>query len=270
MPIDTTETTPVVSDQTTTPLSERERITQKYESQYFTPTDSAPVTETTPTTEAPAPVTETPATPDLTSVLGALVSRLEAIEARTTPPTQATPVAETTQEDWLKLLAEGKKADGEKALLSLLGPQIEEKAVTRAMERFEAMQEIRSHNQELQSKNQDILAFQPYIEAAIQRDLAAANAAGKIKSPADYVTVYKQVANTQIENARKIALSFRGDGKQDAATRLREVASSQTLQPNAVNTQREAPKPNDAPVVETAQDYFAKRRQQFERNTGLA
>lgn len=272
-------TTPVVTTLPTSdpvaPLTERERITQKYEQTYYntppaeTTTDPAPVvTETS----APVETHETPAPapqPDITNVLTALVQRLESFESRLPAPPAPTPVVEATQEDWLKLLAEGKKTEGEKALINVVGPEIQKAAVQQALSLLKAEQEITSYTTEMRTKNADVMAFESYIDNAVGARLQAANSQGKIKTPADYVTVYKEAVNAEIENARKIALSLRGDGKLEANTRLREVASQPTLQPNVVNTQREVTKAPAEQPVETTEDYFAKRRAQFARNTGI-
>lgn len=278
MPETIETTTPVVTTLPTSdpvaPLTERERITQKYEQTYYntppaeTTTDPAPVVTETPAPETPVTPAPTPQ-PDITNVLSALVQRLESFESRLPAPPAPAPVVETTQEDWLKLLAEGKKTEGEKALISVVGPEIQKAAVQQALSLLKAEQEITSYTTEMRSKNADVMAFDQYIDNAVGARLQAANAQGKIKTPADYVTVYKEAVNAEIENARKIALSLRGDGKLEANTRLREVASQPTLQPNVVNTQREATKAPAEQPVETTEDYFAKRRAQFARNTGI-
>jgi hypothetical protein len=276
---ETLETTPTVvptlpTSDPVAPLTERERITQKYEQTYYntppaeTTTDPAPVVTETPAPETPAPPAPAPQ-PDITNVLSALVQRLESFESRLPAPPAPTPAPETTQEDWLKLLAEGKKTEGEKALINVVGPEIQKAAVQQALSLLKAEQEITSYTTEMRTKNADVMAFESYIDNAVGARLQAANSQGKIKTPADYVTVYKEAVNAEIENARKIALSLRGDGKLEANTRLREVASQPTLQPNVVNTQREAPKTPTEQPVETTEDYFAKRRAQFARNTGI-
>jgi hypothetical protein len=129
--------------------------------------------------------------------------------------------------------------------------------------------ELDSFANKVRAENADILPMEPYIAAAANNRIQAAQAAGTIKSPADYVTVYKQAITAEIENARKLAQTLRGAGKQEAVTRQQQVMSSPTIRPNAVNLEREAPKTDAEPAVETPQDYLAKRQAMHAKNSGL-
>jgi len=242
---------------------DRDALIAKYEAQYGQPVEAT----TDPITEQPV-VTETAAQADPNAVLQAVMAELTAIKSQLAPKTQ--PAVEQTQEDWLKLLAEGKKSEGEKALAALLGPQIQQQAVQQAIQQITMERELDAFANKVRAENADILPMETYIAQAANNRIQAAQAAGSIKSPADYVTVYKQAITAEIENARKLAQTLRGAGKEEAITRQTQVLSSPTLKPNAVNMQREAPKVGSEPQVETTADYMAKRQAMHARISGLS
>lgn len=246
----------------------RDALIKKYEATYGgTPEPEAVTPE--PVVAAAEPVQPVAgAVPDSNAILQSLVSELAALKAQLTPkPVEAAPV---TQEDWLKLLADGKKSEGEKALAALLGPQIQEAAVQQALERISLERELDGFANKVRAENADILPMESYIAQAANARIQAAQAAGTIKTTADYVTVYKQAITAEIENARKLVQTFRGAGKQEAITRQTAVIASPTIKPNAVNMEREAPKTDTEPQVETPQDYMAKRAAMHARNSGLS
>ena len=247
---------------------DRDALIKKYEATYGTPADPDPVTA--PVTAAAEPVpADAPAVPDTNAVLQSLVAELSALKAQLAPKPEPVAAATTPQEDWLALLANGKKTEGEKALAAILGPQIQEAAVQQALQQIIMERELDSFANKVRAENADILPMEPYIAAAANNRIQAAQAAGTIKSPADYVTVYKQAITAEIENARKLAQTLRGAGKQEAVTRQQQVMSSPTIRPNAVNLEREAPKTDAEPAVETPQDYLAKRQAMHAKNSGL-
>lgn len=244
---------------------ERDALIKKYEAAYGQPepvaTDPEPVAVTA--VEPVAPV-GTPAI-DTNAVLQAVVAELAALKTQLTPKPE--PVAPVTQEDWLKLLADGKKSEGEKALAALLGPQIQQAAVAQALQQITVEREIDSFANKVRADNADIIQMEPYIAQAAHGRIQAAL---RQDPTADYVTVYKQAVSAEIENARKLVQQFRGAGKQEAVTRTSQVVSSPTIKPNAVNLEREAPKANGEPQIETPQDYMAKRQAMHARNSGLS
>lgn len=248
--------------------SGRDALIKKYEAQYAQSAEPEAVTPE-PVVAAAEPVQPVAAAvPDSNAILQSLVSELAALKAQLTPkPVEAAPV---TQEDWLKLLADGKKSEGEKALADLLGPKIQEAAVQQALERISLERELDTFANKIRADNADIIQMEGYIAQAANARIQAAQAAGTIKTTADYVTVYKQAITAEIENARKLVQTFRGAGKQEAITRQTAVIASPTIKPNAVNMEREAPKPDGEPQVETPQDYMAKRAAMHARNSGLS
>lgn len=277
MPNESTDTTGVTVETTAVPGTEasgqpvndpgRDALIAKYEAQYAQPDPATPAGEPEPVVAVSEPVVPVaPASIDTNAVLQAVLGELAALKGQLTPkPTE--PVAPVTQEDWLKLLADGKKSEGEKALAALLGPQIQQAAVQQAMQQISMEREIDSFANKVRSDNADIISMEPYVAQAAH---ARIQAVLRANPTADYVTVYKQAVSAEIENARKLVQTFRGAGKQEAITRQTAVVSSPTIKPNAVNMEREAPTSTGEPQIETPQDYMAKRAAAHARNSGLS
>lgn len=277
MPDETIISTSAPATETAEP-SAREAIQAKYDTMYGTPPPET-VVETS-TTPEPVVVETSTAAPDanaaLLAALGALTARMEGLETSLKP--KEAPVTPVVQEDWLKLLSEGKKAEGEAALASMirtsLGSDLEQSAVNKAVSLMKAEQDVRDFTNAIHNNpaNADILVMEAYISAAANQRIQAAIAAGKASTPADYVTVYKEAVNLEIEAARKLALTLRGVGKTEALTRTTVVSSQPNLQPNSVNQNREqqTSKTLDPNVGESPQEYMLKRQAAHAKLSGMA
>ncbi len=266
----------VASEPTQTP---REAVIAKYEQMYGgepQQTQLAPViqaVETPPATPIAEPIA--PAVPDVNAALAALMTQVTEMRqqlhaAQNPPPPPPNPA---DQESWLKLLADGKQSEGEKALAAVLGPQIQQQAVQQALSLMQAERDVNEFTSQIKAQNPDLLAFESYITLGAQNRIAAAQAAKAINSPADYVTVYKDAVKAEIENARKLSQTLRGAGKTEAQARVSEVLASPVLQPTPVNTNREqVVKPQDqqqSPEQVTA-SYFAERKARQAKLAGMA
>lgn len=242
----------------------RDALVKKYEATYFAQPEPEPAQSEPAAVIEPVPA-EPGQVPDTNQVLQSVVAELAALKAQLTPPPKVE--APKTQEDWLKLLADGKKSEGEKALAALLGPEIEKAAVAKALQQITVEREIDTFASKVRSDNADIIQMEPYVaQAAFNRIQQVM----QNNPTADYVTVYKQAVTAEIENARKLVQTFRGAGKQEAVTRQTQVLSTPTIKPNAVNLERDAPKADGEPEVETPQSYMAKRQAMHAKNSGLS
>lgn len=186
------------------------------------------------------------------------------------PPTPAPAQAEI---DWLDALQKGDRAVGEAALAKLVGgklnlQEVQQGAVQEALQRFMMHQQITDHVASIKAdpQNADVLRLEPYITAAVEQRLTGEQA--RIKSPADYVKVYKEIITDELSKARQLVLSFRGEGATQAATRQRTVLANPMLTPQAVTDTRQ-PQTTQAVEPETAAEYFAKRQQQQLRLRGM-
>lgn len=250
----------------------RTAIINKYEQTYFG--DPAATTETVAAdpvvVEPPAPTVTpvVPAGPDLAVAMQALLDKVTSLESKIAQPQTPTVIAQA-ESDWLQLLSEGKKVDGEKALAKALGPGIQQQAVQQALAIMQSERAINEFVSEIRTKNPDLTPMEPYIALAADARIRAAQAAGKVNSPADYVNVYKEAVSAEIEAARNLTRTFQGVGKTQATTRIAEVAASPTLKPNAVNLQREAPAQAQPEAAETPESYLAKRQANHARLAGM-
>lgn len=257
---------------------ERQAILDRYQAQYGNDPAAQPPVQTQPLAEPTPAQPPVAAAPDLAAELAAMRAELAALKQQPAPqvPTQPqAPVSQEPEADWLALLASGKKEDGEKALIAMLrkaiAPETQQAAVSEAINRFDAMTQVREYTTRVKSdpQNAEALRMEPYITAAVEQRLQQAQAAGKISTPADYVTVYRQAVDAEMAAARQLILTFRGEGAQQAAVRRTEVLSQPSLQPNQVDTQRQQAAPAE-PQIETTQDYFQKRNAYAARMKGMA
>lgn len=191
----------------------------------------------------------------------------------------ASAVPEPPAEDWLALMNAGKREEGERALAQrmykLSGTEnalgsAQSAAVSEALARFNAFQEVQSYTQSLRSDpaNAAVLVMEPFITASVERKIAAMG--DQIKSPQDYVKVYKATVKAEMENARNLVLSIRGEGAQGAAVRQATVLASPHLAPTAMDAARGAAPVPTEPAVETPTDYMLARAAASARNKGLS
>lgn len=253
---------------------DRDAVIKKYEAMYGQPAEPTADAVVAEPVAAESVVAAEPVAPVIdanTLALQAVVAELAALKQQMAPkPVEQKPAEQVAQADWLELLAGGKKAEGEQALIKLLGPEIQRQAVQEALQQIDMQRDVNDFVTKVRADNADILPMENYVAAMANARIQQAEAQGLIKTPADRVTVYKQAVNAEIENARKLVQTFRGAGKQEAATRNQTVVASPTIKPNAVNAEREAPKVSGEPDVETPQSYLAKRNAMHARNSGLS
>lgn len=248
--------------------ADRAAIIQRYETMYGQQQPAAAAPE--PTAPAAAPVAATPAAPDLSAVVQALVAEINDMKGRMAQP--AAPVATTPAEDqdWLKFLAEGNREKGEALLArkvqSLVGDQVQQQAVEKTL----ALIEAQNFANQIRTDNPDLMPMEQYITAASAQRIEAAQRAGKIKTPADYVTVYKDAIKTEVAALRNIILTYRGEGRQEGATRTTAVLASPSLAPSAVNTERGTQQQAVEPPAQTASDYLQERQLRAARQRGIA
>lgn len=229
---------------------------------------------------APAPIpTSQPVAFDAESFKTELLGAVKELIQTSRPEPVAPAVASSPDpEDWLKLMNEGKRDLAEAALarkMYELGSKgavsnAQTAAVNEALARFTAFQEVKSYTDAMRSDpvNASILEMEPYITAIVERQIAARG--DQIRTPQDYVKVYKETVKAEMEKARNFALGLRGQGAQGATVRQATVLASPHLAPNAVDTQREQQSQTQAePQAETASDYLAKRNAVSARNRGL-
>jgi hypothetical protein len=256
-----TLTPPAEGTQQKTPQEvAREAIVARYEATYGQPPADATVVETSTTTQAPDPVAEA------LSALRAEIAELKAAKAAPPQQVEAPPAASEAEANWLKLLSEGKQAEAEKALSKIVAQNadltgVQRRAVSEALELFDARAQVTAYQNAVRQDPQNVeaLRMEKYITVAVQQRLNEAQAAGFIKSPADYVKVHNQALDQEVSAARNLALALRGEGRQEGQRRTAEVLSAPNLQPTKIDQQRGQPTQDTQEAPESVQDYFAKR-----------
>lgn len=245
--------------------SGRQAIIDRYTTMYGAPpevTAPAPVVAAAP----PAPVV-----PDLTAVVQALTDQVNELrQARQAPVAPAPAVTPVEEQDWLKYLAEGKKSEGEALLAKVVGSKIGEQLQQSAVEKTLALIDAQNFANTVRLANPDLMPMESYITAAAAQRIESAQRAGKIKTPADYVTVYKDAINTELAAARSLVHTFRGEGRQEGQTRVAGVLASPNLQPSTVNTERDTTQQSQEQPVQTTSDYLTMRQSNKARGQGMA
>ena len=278
------ESAPQVSPQTPAPVapaapvsvqtSDRAAIYQQYygSQEPPAPAPAAPVAPEPPPVAAPAPPpTFSEPAPDIAAQVATLVEQKLAEALQKFAPTPAPPVppAEPPNDDWVSLLAQGKREEAEKILGRKLTAESEQRATTQALEMFRVEQDISNYLTDLRGKNPDLAPLEELVSVRAQRTLEAVQAAGKIKSNADFVSQYKAAVNSAVDDARKLVQQIRAAGNTAAMTLKTEVLSAQTLPPNAIEQNR-GPAPPVVAQPQSLEEYMAARKALGLRGRGLA
>lgn len=236
----------------------RDAIVAKYEQTYG---QVANTPEPVVTTPEPVVIKE----PTLAEQMATLKAELLA-ELKTKPAEPvAAAVTPEAAADWLKLLSEGKQAEAEKALSKIVASNsgfdsIQRNAVNEALQLFDARQQVAAYEASVRQDpaNAEALRMEKYITVAVQQRINDAQASGLIKSPADYVQVYKTSVDTEVRAARELALTLRGEGRQEGQVRTTQVLSAPNLQPSKIDAARTQAAPaTEEP--ESYSDYMSKR-----------
>ena len=253
------------------PDANREAIIARYEQQF------APPVDTTSVVADPVAPPAAPAAPPVDprdAQIAALQASLVEIQNALKPQAPAAPVTPTeTPADWLGLLASGNKEQGEAALAALMknkiGKEIIDAAVNQANERVNLEREITSFNAEIRSTNPDVVPMEQYITFGVTNRLQNWLQANPNPTSAAYVKAYKESVQAEVESSRQLIQTFRGAGRQEAITRTTVLSGQPVLAPTPVNTSREAPTTQEAPV-ESPSDYLARRASAKAAGQGMA
>ncbi len=200
--------------------------------------------------------------------LGASAAPSAAPAEPATPPPPPDPAAS----DWLALLQQGKRAEAEAVMAEKFTAAAREQSVTQALELFRVEREVETFLSDLRSKpeNAAILPMEGYISFKVSQRLAAAQAAGKIRDNAAFLTEYKAAVNAEADEARKLVQQLRAAGSEAAMTIRKEVVAASTLPPNAIEQPRGVAAPSPEPKLDTYQDYLSRRRDLVQKRMGLA
>lgn len=248
-----------------------------------------PGTPVEPAVPAAPPAPVTPAVdPQLAETLSNLQAELAALRAAQAPQQPQTPPApvEVTPEQklqWVEKIRQGDFAGAEASMRDSIAAQIKREQLAEierlrsqsyqdSLQAVQVQMDMREYLNETRRNNPDLVQFERYLNAPVAEAMNAAQAAGKIKTPQDFLREYKTAVTSTLEDFRKLSQAFRAAGKDEALVRERQVLSSQPLTPQQVQS-IQAPQPgsqNPSGEGETMQDYFARRRADESRRRGLA
>lgn len=278
MPEIITESTP------TTPVTEGPRDADRaalYEKHYGSTaatTEAQPVTESTAQVEHPQvpvapPVAQLP--PEVLQLLQSMRDELAEVKSKIAQPVAPAVETPTPELAWITLMREGKVEEATNALAEFVAKknsqQTIDQAVAQSREYSRAESTVAAHVTAVRAANPDMLALEPMISYDVTQRIAKANNAGLVKTTDDAIRVYIQSVNEAVSEARKLYQSIRGDGKQEAMTRNREVLSSRPVTPLGVNSERPQVTGETAePVAQTDADYIKNRQTAAARLKGLS
>lgn len=259
--------TPVVETPQQVPTqqqTDRESVQQKYEKLYGTP----PVDQ--PSTPQPTVTTTSTSVPDPNTVLLAELQSMKAEIASLKPPPPP-PAPEPVLTPWFEQLRQGKFEEAEQELENRIRAKIESQATTRATDQaFEAMKvqiEVDRYLNDLRGQNPDLVDWEPYLTAPVEKRIGQARVEGKIKNSDDFLRIYKDSVKAEVDTLREKTLKYRAQGQQNATTRINDVRNASTLQPQAV-TSTPSEQTSEAPI-ETVDSYIARRQQASQKAHGM-
>jgi hypothetical protein len=229
-----------------------ETAEEKYKRLYETPQPTETTLSTS--TQTPPPVDEAALTAKLQATIqGELANFKASLHPKPEEPKLSPWFERLRQGDF-----EGAEQDMTNRVKAAVTQEAASKAVQEAVEMMKVQIEVDRFLTSLRGQNPDLVPMEKYITAPVQHRMEVLKAEGKIKSSSDFVREYQTSVNEEVKNIREILLQQRAVGNREAQVRQREVLNASTLNPQAVNSTREAP--SNEPPTETIDDYFTRRK----------
>lgn len=282
------ETTPQTQETVETPSQQSQQDLNRqalYEQYYGTQTggdtavvEQSPITDTTAQvvieTATAAPVTAT-LPPEVIQLMQSMQAELAALKTQLKP---TVPVIDTTHElepSWIPLLREGRIKEAEDAMAEAMAKKVEarliEQSSSKTREIMRAENKVDQFVNELRIANPELVPMEKMIAADAQQLMNVAYQAGKVKTTDDAVRIYQESVTEAVSSARKLYHTLRGDGKQEAQVRQREVLSSRPISPQQVDTNRQQTnQQQQEPPAQTDVEYIQRRRAVADYQKGLA
>lgn len=194
---------------------------------------------------------------------------IQGLREQVTP--QPPPPPPENPDEWVERIKKGDFKGAREFLVAQTEKSLEgrfQQLLSNANAQTQVQIDTAAYRDSVRSRNPDLLEFEPYLEAPIQRRLSDAQAAGKIRNTLDYVKEYKSALDAEVANLRNLSLKFRASGKDEATRRQTDVVSASTLNPQQVASLTQ-PTEGEEPQVETTEQYFARRVEEGRRRRGL-
>jgi hypothetical protein len=204
----------------------------------------------------------------------------QAAPAPVAPPPEAVPdvPAVNIDEQWIEAYKEGRTEDGARMLAQVVQKygandqqQSSQETVLQAVEMVEAKSQIAQAAATAATNHPELTAWEPYIKAAVDADMAQAQKDGQVKSYSDFATLYTKFLNERVEGASKISQSNRASGAENANVRTSEVVSKTVITPQGVSpfgeSQTEQP---EAPPTNPHEAYMKARQDSQYKRDGMS
>jgi hypothetical protein len=193
-------------------------------------------------------------------------------------PAVPTEPAVNIDEQWIEDYKEGRVEEGARKLAQVVqkyGADDQQKSsqevVLQAVEMVEAKSQIAQAAATAAQNHPELAAWEPYIKAAVDADMAQAQKDGQVKSYSDFATLYTKFLNERVEGASKIAQNNRASGAENANVRTSEVISKTVITPQQVSpfgeSQTEQPETSPADPHEA---YMKSRRDSQYKRDGMS
>jgi hypothetical protein len=204
-----------------------------------------------------------------------VTAELADLRSKVAPPTPTTPTT-PPEEAFVSLLREGKVKEAIDVLALAVAaknkPELTQDTLQQTREVMRAEADVDRFTTQLRTDNPELVQMEGWIASEAQRRMADARQQGQVRTTDDAVRIYKSAVTEAVTSARKLYLAIRGDGKQEAQVRQREVLSSRPITPQSTDTQRPQVTGQDAPEppTDTTADYLKKREDMNNWRKGLA
>jgi hypothetical protein len=216
---------------------------------------------------------------ELTGMVKQLVEQ-QAAPAPVAEPVAPAPVepAVNIDEQWIEAYKEGRTEDGARMLAQVVqkyGANDQEKSsqevVLQAVEMVEAKSQIAQAAATAATNHPELTAWEPFIKARVDAEMAQAQKDGQVKSYSDFATLYTKLLNECVESASKIAQTNRATGAENANVRTSEVVSKTVITPQGVSpfgeSQTEQP---EAPPTNPHEAYMKARQDSQYKRDGMS
>lgn len=192
-------------------------------------------------------------------------------EQQTQQPDVSQLYAKGAPEGWMAELQAGniKAAQEmlEQQMAQAVKPQIEQEILARTADVVRAELDTRQFVDNLKAQMPEVVPFEPYISAFVERRMAKEAASASTVS--EYVEIYKKVVQEEMTKAREAIQQTRAAGKEEALQVRQEVLSASTV-PKGQEGDKGALTPPQEPKPLSPAEYYAARMQQFLKTRGVS
>lgn len=194
-----------------------------------------------------------------------------------TPQQQINALPQAEKAEFMKALQEGRTADAEQilteSLVSKMTPGIQEQVQSRILNQVltyqQATETVREFEREFYdpSANGDLLPWKEIIDTQARNEMAKLVQQKKVHDVPTYIEAHKSCVAKATQDLRNKIAVLRGEGKNEALTRQKQVLAQTPITPGQVAPRGDTAVNNGQ--SSTPQDYIAERRRKLDTMRGL-